>query len=154
AVVSVATNGDGGVVNLENSSILISYDGMRVAFDSSDSTLVENDLNNASDVFVQDFGTGTTELVSARDPSLIPATGVALTFLDPNCFSSNGKFLAFGSIDSNFAERDTNRWKDIFVRDLSLGTNIPVSIFTTITGGGSGPSSTNVNFGTNMAVTP
>jgi Tol biopolymer transport system component len=153
-VVSVATNGDAGVANLENASILISDDGTRVAFDSSDSTLVEDDLNSASDVFVRDLSAGTTELVSARDSSLIPATGVALTFLDPNCFSSNGQFLAFGSTDNNLAHSDTNRWADIFVRNLSLGTNLPVSVFPTITGGGSGPMSTNIGFGTNMAVHP
>ena len=153
-LVSVTTNGNQGTANLENSSIIMSDDGRRVAFHSPEASLVTDDFNGASDVFVRDLPLQTTELVSRRDLSLNPATGMALTFLDPNCFSSNGQFLAFGSLDGNFADRDTNRWKDIFVRDLSLGSNIPVSLFTTITGGGSGPSSTNVNFGTNMAVTP
>jgi Tol biopolymer transport system component len=152
--VSVTTNGNQGSVNLENSAISVSDDGRRVAFHSPEVSLVADDLNGASDVFVRDLPSQTTELISRRDLSLNPVSGIALTFLDPNCFSSNGQFLAFGSIDGNFADRDTNRWKDIFVRDLSVGTNIPVSLFTTITGGGSGPSSTNVNFGTNMAVTP
>jgi Tol biopolymer transport system component len=60
----------------------LSTDGRRVVFATSDSGLVANDLNQATDVFMRDPLIGTTELVSVRDTALVPKTGNSASSLN------------------------------------------------------------------------
>ncbi len=106
-----------------------SPDGSLVGWDSPDSEMVNGDLNRAWDVFVRDVGTGETQLISARHPDSPAASGLALSRLDlnPRAISANGQRLAILSLDNMLVPDDTNRWRDLIVRDFATGTNIDVS---------------------------
>jgi Tol biopolymer transport system component len=92
----------------------MSADGRYVAFYSEASDLVAGDSNGSSDVFVHDRQSGATSRVSidnGRDQgngdSLRPA------------ISADGRVVAFDSSASNLAAGDSNRFSDVFVRDLT-----------------------------------
>jgi len=115
-----------------------SADGRFVTFEVADSNLVENDRNHASDVFVRDLGSNSTELISARHPTLGTVTPNALS--SPSAFSASadGYRIAFSSEADNLVVNDTNQFRDVFVRDLLAGTNLLVSVATNGVTSGSG----------------
>jgi Tol biopolymer transport system component len=121
-MVSVAVGGEAG-----NSGSgwmpAISADGRFVAFSSSASNLVENDTNDASDVFVRDREKGTTERVSLSSEG---KEG------DGNCgfprISADGMLVAFISEATNLVEGDTNGKQDVFIRDRTKGKTYRVSM--------------------------
>ncbi|MBK7997896.1 MAG: PD40 domain-containing protein [Verrucomicrobia bacterium] len=106
-----------------------SPDGLLIAWDSPEDNIVSDDLNRAWDVFVRNVDTGETQLVSQRDSGLPAASGLALSRLDltPGAISANGQRLAILSLDNTLVPDDTNRWRDLIVRDLAAGTNFDVS---------------------------
>ena len=67
--VDADTNGVGSAVSPATVP-QISADGRYVAFECLDGSLVPYDRNHDYDVFVRDLGAGTSELISARDPTL------------------------------------------------------------------------------------
>src|SRR2546422_11711807 len=90
----------------------LSADGRFVAFHSTGSNLVAGDTNGATDVFVHDRQTGTTERVSGasdgtqgNDASAGPA------------LSADGRLVAFHSSPTNLVAGDANRAYDAFVHD-------------------------------------
>jgi Tol biopolymer transport system component len=98
-----------------------------VAFDSHGTTLVPDDTNNASDVFVRDRLLRTTERVS------VSSTGDQTAALrrphsNTPTISADGRFVAFASFASNLAPNDTNTTADVFVRDRLAGTTELVSV--------------------------
>src|SRR5215813_8861590 len=100
----------------------ISADGRFVAFESDATNLVAGDTNGKRDVFVHDVTAGTTVRVSvdslgrqSNGPSFNPA------------ITGDGRFVAFESDATNLAPGDTNRFRDIFVRDRQSGTTTRVS---------------------------
>src|SRR5690242_10558967 len=96
----------------------ISGDGRFVAFQSGANNLVRRDANgNEVDVFVRDRKLGTTELVSVGSGGVQPDTFVGLPAI-----SRDGRFVAFYSEADNLVSNDTNRIRDIYVRDRMLGT--------------------------------
>src|SRR5262249_22216540 len=131
-VASDGTPGNGSVIDLDGP--VMSTDGRFVAFGSDATNLVPNDTNTspsrgcatpgcAEDIFVRDRQTGLTERVSvasdgtqADEESFSPA------------ISADGRFVAFGSIASNLARADTNRFTDVFVHDRQTGLTERVSI--------------------------
>jgi len=130
ALVDVDTNGMGSGVNAVT-VLCLSDDGSVVAFDAPDGNIVANDRNHDNDVFVRDLTAQTTEMVSARDPSLpslTPSGGASA--LTACSVSANGRYVAFFSDADNNTPNDTNGYHDVFVRDLMTGTNIPVSLNT------------------------
>src|SRR3989441_47631 len=113
--VSVAS--DGTQANNASSYPVLSADGRFVAFDSAATDLVAGDTNGASDVFVHDRQTGTTERVSGasdgtqgNDASAGPA------------LSADGRLVAFHSTATNLVAGDTNRAYDVFVHELMVST--------------------------------
>jgi Ca2+-binding RTX toxin-like protein len=101
----------------------ISADGRFVAFESNASNLVPGDTNRSGDIFVRDTLTNTTTRVSVdsagnqgNDVSYSPS------------ISANGRFVAFESFASNIVPGDTNRERDIFVRDTLTNTTTRVSV--------------------------
>ena len=103
----------------------ISADGRFVAFTSLAGNLVAGDTNGAWDVFVRDRRSGTTERVSV-DSSGAQANDASGYF---GCsISSDGRYVAFGSIATNLVPGDTNGQEDIFVRDRRSGTTELVSV--------------------------
>ena len=105
----------------------VSDDGSVVAFDLStnNARLAPNDSNRGSEVFACNPATHSVELISGcLLPSLTPNNFVEFY---PSCVSTNGRYVAFSSEANNLLDNTTNEYREIFVRDLLLGTNILVS---------------------------
>jgi Tol biopolymer transport system component len=106
----------------------ISSDGRFVAFQSDANDLVDNDNNNATDIFVRDLRTGTTHLVSVNLAGTGSGNGASLGPLGP-VISADGRFVAFVSFATNLVSTPKNGASmDVFVRDLMAGTTTLVSV--------------------------
>jgi Tol biopolymer transport system component len=113
-----------------SSSPTISGDGRYVAFVSESPEIVEDDRNNASDVFLYDRLKETMTLVS-RSAAGGSANGVST---NPEV-SFDGRFVAFQSDASNIvcahrcpaASEDLNLLWDVFVFDRFAGRSVLVS---------------------------
>lgn len=107
---------------------VISADGRFVAFDSEASNLVPDDTNGVGDVFLRDLQLGTTLRVSVTSTGEQANSGGEVPSI-----SEDGRFVAFESGSTNFAEGDTNGFGDIYVKDMVTGTVVRASL--TSTGG-------------------
>ncbi len=101
----------------------MSTDGRYVAFSSDATNVVAGDTNSATDVFVRDRQSGTTERASVDDAG----NGGASTSYAP-AISADGRYVAFSSAASNLVASDTNGMTDVFVRDRQAGTTERVSV--------------------------
>lgn len=128
-LVDADTNGAGSLVGPETVPSM-SMDGHFVAFHCPDSNLVADDRNHDSDAFVRDLISGGTELVSAHDPGLPSKAPNGISSMTMSSISGDGRFVAFSSEADNLSPGDTNRCRDVFVRDLAYGTNTLVSVDT------------------------
>jgi WD40-like Beta Propeller Repeat len=98
----------------------LSGDGQLVAFTSEAPDLVADDGNGASDVFLRDLVSHTTERVSLSDGGS-EASGASS---DP-AITPDGQLVAFASTAANLVSGDGNGASDVFVRDrLSPGTEL------------------------------
>src|SRR6266446_2495738 len=131
--VSVAS--DGTQANNASSYPALSADGRFVAFQSDATNLVAGDTNGATDVFVQDRQTGTTERVSIASGGT-QGNG----FSAGPALSADGRFVAFHDTATNLVAGDTNGATDVFVHDRQKGTTERVSVASDGTQG-NGPSS-------------
>jgi len=120
-LVSVAA--DDGLANDESFFPSISSDGRYVAFVSSATNLVAGDINGVDDIFVRDMTLGTTERVSVNsdEEELNNSSYTAM-------ISKNGSYVVFESDATDAVAGDTNSAKDIFLRDLTLGTTEIISV--------------------------
>jgi hypothetical protein len=98
-----------------------------VAFESLDASLVANDRNHDYDLFVRDVSNGTNELISAHHSALPSASANNSSVVYAHGMSADGQRIAFSSEADNLIDNDTNGFRDVFVRDLLIGTNILVS---------------------------
>lgn len=119
----ISVSWNGGLPYLGGSSPTMSPDGRFVAFGSGDSTLVQNDVNGAADVFVHDRKHSITRLASlstagvqGNDQSTAPR------------LSSDGRFVTFNSLASTLALGDSNGFSDAFVHDQLTGETQLVSL--------------------------
>ncbi len=121
----VSVNDSGNQANDSNSLPTISPDGRLVAFVSYATNLVADDTNGVQDVFVHDRQTGTTERVSVngREKQTNGGSHGVSTSISPD-----GRFVAFASGATNLVKNDTNKSRDIFVRDRQRGTTERVSV--------------------------
>lgn len=120
-------NGDSGLP-------ILSQDGRYVLFSSTANNLVL--LNNNApipmlvparfNVFLRDRTNQTTTLISINTNSAAGGNGDSF----PVNISTNGQFALFESSASDLVVGDTNKAADVFVRDLSGGTTLLVSIST------------------------
>jgi Tol biopolymer transport system component len=126
------------------SAPLLSADGSLVFFESSGNAFVANDRNREIDIFMRDANAVTTTLISAHHPSLVSASpngyssvtaqpisadGRFIGFRsDAQPISTDGRFIAFRSDADNLVASDTNQLLDVFVRDLTTGSNVLVSV--------------------------
>jgi Tol biopolymer transport system component len=120
-LVSVATDGVQG--NGDSMYPFISADGRFVAFFSWAETLVSDDNNFSTDVFVHDRETGQTELVSVASDG---TQGIAGSLLPS--ISADGRYVAFMSYAGNLVWGDGNHAADIFVHDRETGQTTRVSV--------------------------
>jgi Tol biopolymer transport system component len=88
--------------------------GRFVAFLSSGTGLVTNDLPGEFHLYVRDLRTRTTSLVDQE----VSGAGALLTSLPAPSLSADGRFVAFESSDDNLVAGDRNQAFDVFVRDL------------------------------------
>jgi Tol biopolymer transport system component len=80
-LVDVDLNGAGST-DEELTSLSLSADGRFVVFSSPDGNLVNQDNNRFTDVFVRDTVGSATELISKRDPAIVPrSAGTVVTYL-------------------------------------------------------------------------
>ena len=101
----------------------ISADGRSVVFFSGSTNLFGGDANNATDVFLHDLLSGSTELVSVATGGAQGNSG------STGCsVSADGRYVAFESNASNLVAGDTNGVWDIFVRDRQSGTTGRASV--------------------------
>ena len=120
-LVSIASDGSQG--NDLSLRPAISADGRYVAFASYANTLVTNDTNAVTDIFVRDRQTGQTERVSlagdgsqANNWSFVPA------------ISADGRYVTFYSWADNLVGGDTNAVEDVFLRDRQTGITERISV--------------------------
>ena len=118
SVSSTSTQGNG-----PSFAAAISDDGRYVAFASLANNLVPGDSNGATDIFVRDLLSGTTERVSV-DSSGVQGNGTSRD----EAISADGRYVAFDSAASNLVAGDTNGAIDTFVRDRLTGTTTRVSV--------------------------
>ena len=110
-----------GVSSLAQFSL--SDDGRKLAFTSSAADLVPNDLNGTSDVFIFDLLSGTNLLASAGTDGS-PAAGSSFS----PALADGGRLVIFLSTATNLVAGRTNLFANVFLRDLSSGTNTLVSV--------------------------
>jgi subtilisin family serine protease len=108
--ISVGSGGTQG--NRTSQSPSVSADGRFVVFQSEATNLVPGDTNGAWDVFVFDRQTRTLERVSV-DIGGAQGNGDSWS----PTLSSDGRFVAFGSVATNLVPGDTNGMIDVFVFD-------------------------------------
>jgi Tol biopolymer transport system component len=107
--------------NPDSRSPSVSADGRYVAFQSTATNLVPNDLNGKRDIFLRDRQLGTTERISL-DSEEAEANGESQF---PS-ISGDGRYVVFSSVASNLIDND-GPTEDIFLRDRQLGTTELIS---------------------------
>ena len=118
-IVSVSSTGraqDHSIAEGFNQVSDLSKDGRYVAFDADASTLVHNDRNHRTDVFVRDRVRKTTEIVSESNTGFEGDNDSFGPVITPN-----GRFVAYQSLASNLVAGNA-KGEDTFVRDRKLGT--------------------------------
>jgi len=111
-VVSINSVGEQGNGISRNPSV--SDDGRFVVFESQSSNLVNDDTNNASDIFMRDRELGITYRVSVGDNGEQANDSSATAMIN-----AEGTVVVFQSTASNLVENDLNNVRDIFIRDLA-----------------------------------
>jgi Tol biopolymer transport system component len=120
----VSVNSNEEQANNSSSEAAITPDGRLVAFSSAATNLIAGDVEDfASDVYLRDRQTGTTEGISTTQPS----SGPVLHSGSPS-LSADGRLVAFHSWESNLVPGDTNGRFDIFVFDRQTQTTERVSV--------------------------
>jgi hypothetical protein len=119
----VSVDSNGAQADLDSHWSSISGDGRFVAFWSNATNLATGDTNGASDVFVRDRVSGTTQRASVSTGGGQADGGSGAPQL-----SSSGRYVAFYSNATTLVGGDTNGVSDIFWRDLQTGVTARVSL--------------------------
>ncbi|HSF42469.1 MAG TPA: hypothetical protein VLT87_21880, partial [Thermoanaerobaculia bacterium] len=132
---------EGGI---ESGTLGISADGHDVVFTSRATNLVlgQVDDNGEADVFVYNYGTNETRLVSRSPASPVTAAGGSSGFGNPS-ISAEGHYIAFQSSASGLVSGQIDRpnTADVFLYDLFLRNVVLVSLAgSSIAMAGNGPS--------------
>ena len=118
AITRLSTNASGAeATGGSSSNPAISPDGTFVIFESAATNLVAGDTNGVQDLFLKDLRTGEVVRIST-DSNGAQATGGDSAIFS---VSSDGRFVAFGSLSTNLVPGDTNGQRDIFIKDLKTG---------------------------------
>ncbi len=108
--VSVSSDGQQGLGFSSDPALSSEATGLVVAFESTASNLVANDVNGASDVFVYDLATATTSRASEATPGASANGGS----FNP-AISADGGVVAFDSVAPDLVPNDANGTSDVFV---------------------------------------
>ena len=121
--IQIASTTSGGEQGFGSSTdATISGNGRFVAF-QSEASLVAEDFDNASDIYLKDLQSGDLTLVSINSDE-IKGNGASFT---PS-ISDDGRFIAFRSAASNLVEGDDNGRPDIFVADMESGEFLRIEL--------------------------
>jgi TolB protein len=120
---SISSKGVQG--NAASDTVAISSNGRYVLFHSAASNLVNSDTNGKHDVFLRDRRAKTTTRVSVSS-SGAQANGDSYA----GWITGDGQYAVFTSDASNLVKGDSNRKKDVFVRNLRTGKTERVSLGT------------------------
>jgi Tol biopolymer transport system component len=113
----------GGESNGDSFSPRVSGDGRFVVFESEASNLVPGDTNNACDVFLYDRQKKGMTRISCNEKGEEGDRASGCPSI-----SFHGEFVAFSSQATNLVEKDTNRLKDVFVKNVKNGRVERVSV--------------------------
>ncbi len=131
--VSVDSAGNEG--DLVSQTPSISGDGRLIVFASEATNFVENDINEAQDIFLHDWLTGVTTRIN------IGSTGEEANGASAwPAISADGGWVTFSSSASNLVDGDTNSHEDVFLVELATGAIERVSLSSS-RGEANGPSS-------------
>ncbi|MGH9247123.1 MAG: TolB family protein [Acidimicrobiales bacterium] len=114
---------DGQESDGESTRPILSGDGRYVVFQSDASNLVPGDTNGKSDIFRVDVATGT--IVRA---SVTHRGGNINGISQRPWISHDGRYVSFQTPAGNVVPGDTNARYDVFLRDLTVGTTVRVSM--------------------------
>jgi hypothetical protein len=124
-VVLASASSSGGPGNGESRNARISASGRYIVFESAATNLVPGDGNASVDVFRRDRITGETVRVS------VTTTGGNATGISTDAeISDDGNLVAFASTAFDLVGfgNDSNGASDIFVRDMTAGATVRVSV--------------------------
>ena len=128
----VSQGGGGKQPNGDSQRPTLSTDGRFVAFWSAADNLVDSDTNKVTDCFLYDRQAHTTVRVDVG-PADVQANGECARPV----ISGDGKLVVFESAASNLEKpnvlgksTDTNKTRDVFLRDLIANTTTRVSVTT------------------------
>jgi Tol biopolymer transport system component len=114
----ISVNSDGGQVGAGSRLPSVSADGRFVAFASTASNVVPNDVNAVRDVFLHDRYTGEVRRLSVDfADSLVGGDGAS----DKPAISADGRIVVFVSTASNLVPDDGNALQDVFAYDRLTG---------------------------------
>jgi len=122
----VSKSSSGEQANRPTAFPAISGNGRYVVFESEAFNLVPNDTNEVSDVFRYDRDTDTLERVNLTNSGTEATGGGSFT---PS-ISDDGRYVTFSSEAEDLVEDADNGDRDVFIRDLQLGTTELVSVAT------------------------
>ncbi|MDQ3064730.1 MAG: hypothetical protein M3Q36_00460 [bacterium] len=112
--IRVSTDSSGAESSGGISSVpTMSSDGRHVYFESAATNLVAGDTNGAYDIFHKDTQTDVTTRISVTS---LGAESVGGNNFRPSV-SSDGRYVSFYSVASNFVAGDTNTFRDVFIKD-------------------------------------
>ena len=120
--VSVASDGSQAMLG-SSEEPEIAVQGRWIAFKSRANNLVENDTNNAIDIFVHDTQSGETTRVSVSSSG--EQANERSEYFD---ISEDGRFIAFESFADNLVVDDDNSSSDIFLHDRETGETVLISV--------------------------
>ncbi len=124
--IRISTNNsdeDLGASNGASTNPILSKDGQFIVFQSAANNLIQNDTNDAIDIFLYHLATGHLEIVSVGWNGDL-ANGSSG---NPD-ISSNNRWIAFSSDADNLVPHDTNNVTDIFIYDTVTGHTIRASV--------------------------
>ncbi len=110
----VSVSSSGGQANSNAAFPMISPDGRYVSFISTASNLVNGDLNNTSDIFVRDLLQQVTYMVSKSATGMFSNNGTGPLGAP---FSTDNRYLAFGSFANTLVSGDSGFKEDVFIAD-------------------------------------
>jgi len=122
ALVCVSTTTGGVTGNNSSINADLSGDGQIVAFRSLANDLVAGDVNAQTDIFVRDLQGGGIILVSSSSAG-VQGNGES----DYPTISYDGSMVAFQSAADNLVLGDNNVARDVFVKDVLIGSIIRIS---------------------------
>ncbi len=117
-----STTAEGVPAEWTADQVAVDPSARRIAFVSTAGNLVQDDFNEAADVFLKDLDTGALVRVSTTSAGA-PADGNSAA----PAILPGGDAVAFQSLASNLSDDDANETWDIFLKTLSTGAVVRLS---------------------------